>query len=121
MEKSFYTILLVEDEDIVRRITCRILKQAGYAVLEAGSAREALEHAKKDFDLLLTDIVLTDSSGVELGAKLKKDRPQIEVIYMSGYADNPDIRAILSKPENRFLQKPFTAKALLDKMQEALA
>ena len=118
--KSRYTILLAEDDTAVRSLTRRILEGAGYTVLEAASAREALECAGKDFDLLLTDIVLSDISGVELAAKLKKDKP-LEVLYMSGYAGNADVRDILSQPGNRFLQKPFTPEALLSKIQEALA
>jgi PAS domain S-box-containing protein len=120
-QNSRRTILLVEDEDAVRRTAARMLKKAGYAVLEAASAREALEHSGEDFDLLLTDIVLPDISGMELGARLKKASPGIKSIYMSGYTDNPDIREVLSRLENRFLQKPFTAKALLAKVREALA
>jgi len=121
VEKGRYTILLIEDDVTVRRMARKMLDGAGYAVLEAGSAREALAHSDKDFDLVLTDIVLPDMPGVELAANLMKDRPRLDAIYMSGYTDNPDIRDILSRPENRFLQKPFTAKALLDKVQEALA
>jgi len=118
--KSLYAILLVEDEPAVLSMTRRMLEGAGYAVLEARSAREALAYADKDFDLVLTDIVLPDASGVDLVAKLKKGRP-IEAVYMSGYSDNPDIRDILSRPGSRFLQKPFTAMALINKIQEALA
>ena len=114
------TILLVEDEEIVRRITSRILKSAGYAVLEAGTAQEALGLAGKGFDLLLTDIVLPGLSGTELAILLAKDRPELKVVYMSGYTDNQDIRDILSRPENRFLQKPFTSACLLDQVQDAL-
>ena len=121
VEKSRRAILLIEDDESVRRMIRRMLNGAGYAVLEAGTAREALAQSDKEFDLVLTDIVLPDGSGVEAGAKLRKAKPGIEAIYMSGYADNPDIREILSRPENRFLQKPFTAKALLDKVREALA
>jgi FixJ family two-component response regulator len=74
-----------------------------------------------DFDLALTDIVLPDIPGVELGSMLKNAKPSCRIIFMSGYANNPAIRDILSKPENRFLQKPFTTKALLDMVREALA
>jgi CheY-like chemotaxis protein len=120
VEKNIYTILLVEDEAAVRCMTRRILNGAGYTVLEAASAREALKHSGEDFDVVLTDIILPDTSGVELVAKLKKDG-QIEAIYMSGYTDNPNVRDVLSRPDNRFLQKPFTAEALLSKVREALA
>jgi PAS domain S-box-containing protein len=118
-EKSRRTLLLVEDDAAVRRIACRILKGSGYTVLEAGSAREALAHADEDFDLVLSDIVLPDMSGVALFAKLKKGRP-IPAIYMSGYTDNPDIRSVLAQSGNRFLQKPFTAEALRNKVREVL-
>jgi signal transduction histidine kinase/CheY-like chemotaxis protein len=114
------TILLVEDETTVRRLIRRILVNAGYAVLEAASAQEALELSGKDFDLVLTDIVLPDVSGVELTAKLQKMRP-IQALYMSGYTESPNILDILAQPGNRFLQKPFTTKALLDMIQDILA
>ncbi|HAM36503.1 MAG TPA: hypothetical protein DEB40_14590 [Elusimicrobia bacterium] len=66
-------------------------------------------------------LVLPDRSGMELGTRLKQAKPRIEVSYMSGYTDNQDVRDILSRPENRFLQKPFTAKALLTQVQKALS
>ena len=120
-QKSPGTILLVEDDEVVRRIALRILTDAGYLVIEAKSGQEALAHLEDHFDLVLTDIVLSDIPGVEVAAKLKSARPAVRVVFTSGYADNPDIRAILAKPENRFLQKPFTAQALRDMIREALA
>ena len=114
------TVLLVEDDEIVRRMTGRVLRNAGYAVLEAPSSLEALKHAGQRIDIVLTDVVLPDFSGVELAARLKGDKPSLEVVYMSGYTDNLVLREILSRPTTRFLQKPFTPDALLQKVREAL-
>jgi PAS domain S-box-containing protein len=119
-QKGSGTILLVEDDEVVRRIALRILAEAGYIVIEAKSGQEALAHLDEHFDLVLTDIVLADIPGVEVAARLKSARPSVRVVFTSGYADNPDIRDILAKPENRFLQKPFTAQALRDMVSEAL-
>jgi CheY-like chemotaxis protein len=114
------TILLVEDDEIVRRMTGRVLRRSGYTVMEAPSAAEALKQAGRKIDLLLTDIVLPDISGVELATKLKGEKPSLPVVYMSGYTDNLAIREVLSRPTARFLQKPFTPHALLQKVRETL-
>ena len=88
--------------------------------MEAPSAAEALKHAGRKIDLLLTDIVLPDISGVELATRLKGEKPSLPVVYMSGYTDNLAIREVLSRPTARFLQKPFTPNALLQKVRETL-
>ena len=114
------TILLVEDDEDLIRMTARILKGAGFAVMEAATAAAALNCLDKDFRLLLTDVTLPDISGVDLAAQVVKARPGTPVIFTSGYSESEELRGILSSPENNFIQKPFSNEALLRKIQEVL-
>jgi CheY-like chemotaxis protein len=114
------TILVVEDEGVVRTLVCRILKRHGYVVFEAAEAEEALrvatQHSGK-IDLLLTDIVMPRISGLQLAERVTELRPEIRVLYTSGYADN----ALLSGREGiAFFEKPFTPDALMRKVREVL-
>ncbi len=118
--KTTGTILLVEDDEALLRMTSRILKGAGYTVLEAATARAALNCLDKDFKLLLTDVTLPDISGVDLAVQVLKAKPGLPVIFTSGYSENEDLREILSRPENNFIQKPFTNEALLHKILEVM-
>jgi PAS domain S-box-containing protein len=117
------TILLVEDEDPVRELTRRCLQQRGYAVLPAASAEEALDvvsgHAGR-VDLLLTDIVMPGASGPDLARRLTAERPELQVLFVSGYPDDsPDSPGLL-EPGSAFLQKPFTADTLARKVRDVL-
>jgi len=114
------TILVVEDDEDLLKMTSRILRGAGYAVIEAATARAALGLLDKDFKLLFTDVTLPDISGVDLAAQILKVKPGIPVIYTSGYSDNEDLRGLLSKAEHCFIQKPFTNEGLLRKIAEVL-
>lgn len=118
--KAAGAILLVEDDEALLRMTSRILKGAGYSVIEAATAHAALGWLDKDFDLLLTDVTLPDISGVELASHILKAKPGTPVIFTSGYSENEDLREILSKPENNFIQKPFSNEGLLHKILEVL-
>ena len=116
------TILLVEDEESVRAMAARILRRHGYDVVEAAGAQEALATFRsldERPDLVLTDVAMPRMSGVELAARLGKSSPP--VVFMSGYTDesvgNPDVLARSAG----FLQKPFSAAALLHRVGEALA
>jgi two-component system, cell cycle sensor histidine kinase and response regulator CckA len=117
------TILLVEDEDAVRRLTKRILEGAGYAVLDADGPDAAATtwRASRDrIDLLLTDVVMPGRSGVHLWQELAVERPDLKVVYMSGYADD-----VLSDQEGdgitgRLLEKPFSSADLLRAVRSAL-
>jgi PAS domain S-box-containing protein len=116
------TILLVEDEAEVRTLAGRVLRQAGYAVVEAAGAAEALAVAGSGgarIDLLLTDVVMPGMKGMELARSLRKRRP-LRVLYMSGYTDSDAIRQAVLEPGTAFLQKPFTPDALVRKVGEAL-
>ena len=117
------TVLLVEDEDMVRSLARRLLHKNGYHVLEASHGEEALEvdaqHAES-IHLLLTDVVMPGMNGPDLAERLVAHRPQIRVVYMSGYTDTIfEDRGILQKGVV-FLQKPFSADSLTRKVREAL-
>jgi two-component system, cell cycle sensor histidine kinase and response regulator CckA len=117
------TILLVEDEDAVRRLTRRILEGAGYAVLDAAGPNAAAEVWRKhggSVDLLLTDVVMPGRSGVRLWQDLAEERPELRVVYMSGYAGD-----VLNEPDGgeiggEFLEKPFSSTDLLRAVRSAL-
>jgi len=110
------TILVVEDEAAVRRLTCRILTREGYTVLEAPSGELAVdtwdEHPG-EIDLLLTDVVMPGMSGKELAERLG-----IEPVFMSGYTDDVMLRHGVEGP--RLVQKPFDAQTLLGAVRSAL-
>jgi CheY-like chemotaxis protein len=117
------TLLLVEDEDMVRSLAADVLKAAGYTVLEAAEGHEALE-ASGRYDgairLMITDVVMPKMSGRELATKLAPQRPEMKVIYMSGYTENAIVHHGNLEPDTLFLQKPFTPDALLRKVRNVL-
>jgi signal transduction histidine kinase/DNA-binding LacI/PurR family transcriptional regulator/CheY-like chemotaxis protein len=117
------TILLVEDDDGVRRAARRFLEEHGYRVLEASQGREALrlsdEHEGR-LHLLITDVVMPEMTGRELAEQMTRDRPDTPVLYMSGYADSALVRQELSDSSVSLLQKPFTAGALARRVREVL-
>jgi CheY-like chemotaxis protein len=118
------TVLVVEDEPSVRRLTVDTFREMGYQVLEAGSGKEALpigEHYDGPIEILVTDIVMPDMNGLELAERVVKARPQIKVLYVSGYAVAAlKERGILSEPAN-LLSKPFSAEALSEAVGRLVA
>jgi CheY-like chemotaxis protein len=117
------TILVVEDDAAVRRVTVRILKRAGYLVLEAESGRQALNFVTGTIagvDLLITDVVMPEMGGPELGTRLASLWPGLKILYVSGYTDSTIARHGLGEGE-AFLQKPFTTEALATKVRSLLA
>jgi PAS domain S-box-containing protein len=119
-----HTILLVEDEHSLRKLTRNTLQQAGHTVLEAGDASEALEVAKRTespIDLLLTDVVMPGMSGRALADELTTLRPGIKVIYMSGYTDGDVATHGVLQSGISFLRKPFTGDALIARVDEVLS
>jgi len=116
------TILLVEDEETVRRVTGRLLAKLGYDVLSAADAQEALDvfDAKGDeIDLVLTDIVMPGLTGVEMAELLRRKRPGLRVLFMSGYASR-DLGRELQSPPEPFLPKPFSLQQLAASIERAL-
>ncbi len=118
------TVLLVEDESSVRDLANRLLRQQGYRVLEAAHGEEALrlaqDSAGQKIHLLLTDVVLPQMSGKELADQLKTFRPDLKVLYMSGYTDFTVVHQGALTPGTHFLQKPFSLETLSQKVREAL-
>jgi two-component system, cell cycle sensor histidine kinase and response regulator CckA len=117
------TILLIEDEEHVRAVSRAILTRNGYRVVEAATPFEALavcETRSNPIDLVLTDVVMPQMSGPELAKRLRGLRPEIKVLFMSGYTDDTIIRHGMLDPKTRFLQKPLTPEDLLRKVREVL-
>ncbi len=118
------TILLVEDEELVRQSIYDYLTRSGYRVIEAGNAEDALEvcrHRIDEIDLVLTDIVLPRASGPELTRQVLDEKPDMPVIFMSAYPKEKLIEDGRILPENESLQKPFTETILLARVRQALA
>ncbi|MFH2007954.1 MAG: PAS domain S-box protein [bacterium] len=117
------TVLVVEDEAVVRRQVCRTLRRQGFTVLEAGGGAEAVSLAETHegaIDVLVTDVVMPQMSGPEVYRAVRELRPDVRVVYMSGYTgDALGERAVLDE-DTVFLQKPFTRRSLIAKIEEAL-
>jgi CheY-like chemotaxis protein len=117
------TILVVDDVDEIRALTAETLRKAGYKVITAGSASEALYMASMQrgpIQLLLTDIVMPGSSGLDLAMELKADRRGLRVLYMSGFTDTAIGRGKHLGRGEAFLPKPFTSQALLQQVAALL-
>ena len=117
------TVLLVEDDAGVRRLTQRILVDAGYKVIPARSGQEALELMRtriRSVDIILTDVVMPEMGGRELVDHLRELAPDISAVYMSGYTDDDILRRGMLDPSMEFLQKPFTAAALTMLLRKVL-
>jgi CheY-like chemotaxis protein len=118
------TVMLVEDDPLVRDLAHRLLIGQGYKVLEASDGKEALRIAQENIGekihLLLTDVVMPQMGGKELSEKLKLLRPDIGVLYTSGYTDNAIVHHGTLESGTYFLQKPFSLKSLSQKVREVL-
>ena len=115
------TIILVEDETLVREITARVLGRAGYTVLEAQDGEEALQMVRRHaghIDLVITDVVMARLGGLELARRVAGEQPGLPILLMSGY-NSEEIPA--DDPTISFLQKPFTPNALLQTVSALLA
>ena len=117
------TILLVEDEDTVRRFAKLALERHGFRVIEADLPEHALSLAAataEPIDLMLTDVVMPQFSGPELAARIKKSRPELPVLYMSGYPASTVMKGESLDPRARLLPKPFTTAELLASIEEVI-
>jgi nitrogen-specific signal transduction histidine kinase len=117
------TVLLVENEDIVRALALRVLRMYGYTVLEAHDGDAALlicEQYQATIHLLITDLVMPQMNGHQLAMRLTSLRPELRVLYTSGYTDNAIIHHGALDSDAAFLQKPFTPAMLVSKLRDVL-
>ena len=117
------TVLVVEDEESVRALACRILRERGYVVIEAADGIEALRLAENhagQLHLILTDIVMPGMSGKNLVSNLETARPGIKSLYMSGYTEGTIVHQGVLDSNVAFIQKPFTSKDLVRKVREVI-
>ena len=123
MEANTETILLVEDEEMLRRVTTEILRSEGYRVIHAGEAKEALlalNDSSVKIHLMLSDVVMPGMQGTDLAEEALRLRPEIKVILMSGYSENRIMDQMISRNEVLFLSKPIPEEHLLRKLREVL-
>jgi CheY-like chemotaxis protein len=118
------TVLVVDDEEMVRRLAARILLGQGYSVLEAKSGDEAvrmLQRAAQRIDGVVSDLAMPGLEGRQLGETISRCWPQVRVIYMSGFPARRMVDEGALDPNAPFVQKPFTAEQLTRKVREVLA
>jgi len=117
------TVLIVEDDDNLRKLAQKALKQYGYRVLKAENGEDALRVSDEhdgSIQILITDVVMPKMGGKEIAERLQPLYPQMKVIYMSGYMDNAIVRHGVLAPGLNFLEKPFTLENLVRKVREVL-
>ncbi len=117
------TILLVEDEDMVRKLVRETLEREGYKLLDAAGPLEAqkiVHEYRGPIHLMITDVVMPKLSGRELADRVSDARPEMKVLYMSGYTDNAVVASGVLNTQMAFLQKPFTPSALARKVRQVL-
>jgi len=118
------TILLAEDDHALRVLSERVLLSAGYTVLSARSGSHALEIAREHvgpIDLAISDVVMPELSGPDFVHELKRARPDVRVLFVSGYTDDEVVKRGVLAGETAFLQKPFAPAQLLEKIREVVA
>ncbi len=123
LPRGHETVLVVEDDDEVRKLAVGILAKYGYRVLEASQGGDAFllcEQCKEPIHLLLSDVVMPGMSGPDFARRLKYFYPEIKVLFMSGYTDNALSQNGLLDQEVYFLQKPFSVERLTEKVREVL-
>jgi len=121
--RGLETVLLVEDEPMVRKLAREVLQSQGYTVLESSTGSEALRICQEHpgpIHLLLTDVVMPGLSGRETAERLIPLRPAMKALYMSGYTDDAIVRHGVLEADTAFLHKPFTPEVLACKVREVL-
>jgi len=117
------TLLLVEDEDLVREVVATMLERSGFHVMSARSASDAIDQLEShgdEVDLMITDLVMPGMSGIDLAKRVKKNLPQLKIIYMSGYPENVVLQEGLVNHKSAYLQKPLTPVTFLQKVKTML-
>jgi CheY-like chemotaxis protein len=109
------SVLVVDDEEAIRRFVERVLREAGYKTSVAGNGVEALDAAAKleSFDLLVTDVMMPHMTGDELARRLRQDRPSLKVLYLTGYSDSLFKEKITLWEGEAYLDKPCSVTSLL--------
>jgi two-component system cell cycle sensor histidine kinase/response regulator CckA len=123
VQQGIETILVVEDRNDLRLLAEQVLGMSGYQVMAAADGSQALklsQEYKSPIHLLLTDLVMPDMSGTKLAEQLRLQRPEMQVLYMSGYADRPLVKQIVAEQGAAFLSKPFTVEELTQKVRDVL-
>ena len=121
--RRVHTILVVEDEEPVRKLLAEMLRSSGYEAIEAGSADEAigiLQEGGTGVDLLMTDVIMPGRSGLELARQVREDCPTLPILYLSGYSDQDLSRRGAFVPGSERLTKPCSQQELLDKVRKLL-
>jgi signal transduction histidine kinase len=111
------TILLVDDDEPIRRLIRRSLNARGHEIIEAGNATDALDIARsfdRSIDILLTDVVMPGMSGIELARSLARSRPELQILFMSGYAPGIRGEADFEPANSRFIPKPFSTARIAE-------
>jgi PAS domain S-box-containing protein len=119
-----WSILVVEDEEAVRDIVCRLLGKAGYQVFSAPNPAAALDMCRDDhltFDVLLTDVIMPGMSGTQLAAELRRDRPDLPVLFMSGYTSGPAPGGQELPADDPLIRKPFETQTLLNEVHRLIS
>ena len=117
------TILVVEDDKLLREFICEVLVTNGYSIISASNGSEALEltlQRKNKIDLLLTDVVMPGMSGRTLAAQMMESHPALKILYMSGYTENAIVHHGVLDRGVELIQKPFTIGMLARKVREIL-
>ena len=115
--------MLVEDEEVVRKVTVKTLKTFGYNVIESSNGNDAIslyKNKKNQIDILLTDVIMPKMDGRELVKQLLQIQPKMKFLYMSGYADDYIEKYKLLEEKAPFIKKPFAASDLTFKIREVL-
>jgi CheY-like chemotaxis protein len=118
------TVLLVEDSDVVRAVVAKMLEEGGLTVLQASGGEEALALARRGdapIDLLLTDIVMPQMSGVELAVRLERERPDVRILFMTGYAEEAVVNEGILGKHRECIGKPFTQEQITTRVRKILS
>ncbi len=117
------TVLLVEDSDVVRDVVAFMLESVGLTVLQASGGEEALALVRRGdalIDLLLTDIVMPEMSGVELADRLERERPGMRILFMTAYAEEAVVNEGILGKHRECIGKPFTQKQITKRVRQIL-
>lgn len=119
--QTTYNILLVEDNEMVKKVTCELLEDAGFKVVAVDGPKQALQKChESSFELLLSDVIMPDMTGPELHTKILQSNPGLKVLYMSGYSSNVISNHGVLDEGICFIQKPFTLDDLMKKIEDVL-